>query len=174
MIDRITRAIRLDRTLFRQVADNPEYMNEAVLIAVIVSLVVALGTLFGTEQPLLAFFGRFASEIIFGWLLWGLVAYFVGTALFKGRSSPAEMLRTLAYAGTPRLLGVFGLIPCVGWILAVVGWVLAVIAGVIAIRESMEFDTTQAVITAVIGFALYVLVTIGITLFLAPFVAFLR
>jgi hypothetical protein len=159
MLDRMIRAVRLDRTLFRMVADNPEYTNEAVIIAVVVSIVAALGSLSG-PNPVLRFLLQLVSGLLFGWVLWALVAYFVGTSFFKGRSSPMEMMRTLAYAGVPRLLGVFAIIPCVGWIGALVGGVLAIIAGVIAIRESMEFDTTSAIVTAIIGFILYIIATI--------------
>jgi hypothetical protein len=156
MLDRMIRAVRLDRTLFRMVADNPEYTNEAVIIAVVVSLVAALGTLTG-PNPALNFFLQLVNNLLFGWVLWALVAYFVGTSFFKGRSSPMEMMRTLAYAGVPRLLGILAIIPCVGWIGALVGGILSIIAGVIAIRESMEFDTTSAVITSIVGFILFII-----------------
>ena len=169
MIDRLMRAIRLDRTLYRQVADNPEFTNEAVLVAIIVSLVASLSALFGANHSFLLFLGQLFNNLIFGWVLWAVIAYFVGSTFFHGRSSVTEMLRTLAYAGAPRLLGVFGFIPCVGWILALVGWLLSIIAGVIAIRESMEFDTTSAVITAVIGFVLYLIASVILGLLLSPF-----
>ncbi len=159
MVDRMIRAIRLDPALYRQVADNPEYTNEAVIIAVITSVVAALGGL-GGSNPAASFFLQLISNLLFGWILWAMVAYFVGAYLFKGRSSPMEMMRTLAYAGVPRLLGILSLIPCVGWIGGLVGAVLSIIAGVIAIRESMEFDTTSAVITTVVGFLLYIIATI--------------
>ena len=168
MLDRIMRAIRLDRTLFRQVADNPEYMNEAIIIAVAVAVVAGIGALFSPEQPVLGFVGRFINELLFGWVLWAAIAYVVGTNMFRGRSSVKEMMRTLAYASAPRLLGVFGVIPCVGWLFAIVGWALSIIAGVIAIRESMEFDNSSAVITAVLGLILYIVASVIIGLLLSP------
>ena len=36
MIDRIIRAVRLDPTLYREVADDEQYTNEAFMIVVIV------------------------------------------------------------------------------------------------------------------------------------------
>ena len=38
-----------------------------------------------------------------------------------------------------------------GWIFGLAGWVLSLIAGIIAIREAMEFETGNAVITVVIS-----------------------
>ncbi|MBE0699142.1 MAG: YIP1 family protein [Anaerolineaceae bacterium] len=173
MLNRMIRAVRLDRTLFRMVADDPEYTNEAVMIAVIVSIVAALGALSG-PNPAMNFVLQLLSNLLFGWVLWALVAYFVGTSFFKGRSSPMEMMRTLAYAGIPRLLGVLAIIPCVGWIGALIGGILAIIAGVIAIRESMEFDTTSAVITAIVGFILYIIASAVLGLIFAAPVALLN
>jgi hypothetical protein len=96
-----------------------------------------------------------------GWLLWAAVSYFVGAAL-GGRSSVSEMARTLAYANTPRFVALLGFIPCVGWVFRLAAWVLGIAAGVIAIRESMEFDTVKAVVTAVVGLILYVIANVAI------------
>ncbi len=133
MFDRIVRAIRLDRTLYREVADNPAYMNEAVIIVVVVSLLAAIGQLF--TGGIGAYILQVVNGILFGWVLWAVVAYYVGAKFFNGRSSVQEMLRTLGYANAPRILGLLGFIPCVGFLFAIAGWVLSILAGVIAIRE---------------------------------------
>ena len=71
------------------------------------------------------------------------------------------MMRVLGYANAPNLLGFFGFIPCVGWLIALIGWILSVIAGVIAVREAMEFDTTKAIITVVVSWVIqFILVLI--------------
>jgi hypothetical protein len=165
MIDRIIRAIRLDPTLYRQVADDEQYTNEAFLIVLIVSLFsaagAAIGAAMGDGRPVVTFFTSLFSTILLGWLLWAVIAYFVGTAL-EGKSSVMEMARTLGYANAPQLLGVFVFIPCIGWLVAIAGVLLSLAAGVIAIRESMEFDTTKAVVTAVLGFIVFIIARIVI------------
>lgn len=165
MFDRIVRAIKLDRTLYREVADDPAYMNEAVTIVVLVSLISSLGVLVGAGRSgPIAYVLQVLNSLLFGWVLWAVVAYFVGANFFGGRSSIPEMLRTLGYANAPRIVGLLGFIPCVGWLFSVAGWVLSIAAGVVAIRESMEFDTTKAVITAVIGLLVYIIVSIVVGL----------
>lgn len=165
MIDRIIRAIRLDPTLYRQVADDESLTTEAVIIVVVVALIGGLGVAFSSEQGLIAYILQVLNNLLVGWLLWAVVAYFVGNAL-GGRSSVGEMARTLGYANAPRLLSVFGFIPCIGWIVSAIGWVLSLVAGVIAVRESMEFDTGKALITVVIGFIIFMIASLLIGLLL--------
>lgn len=167
MIDRIIRAIRLDATLYREVADDEQYTNEAFMIVLVVALFGAIGTAIsaamGDGQPLVGFFSSLLSTILLGWLLWAVIAYYVGTAL-EGKSSIMEMARTLGYANAPRFLGLLVFIPCIGWLIAIAGWLLSLAAGVIAIRESMEFDTTKAVVTAILGLVVFIVASIFISM----------
>jgi len=166
MIDRIIRAIRLDPTLYREVADDEDYNDEAYIIVGIVTLLSAFGAGLGAAISRTSgqgFFGAFFSDaitrVLLGWLLWAVISYFVGTML-GGKSSIPEMMRTLAYAQVPAFVSVLGFIPCLGFLFVVAGFLLSIGAGVIAIRESMEFDTMNAAITAVIGILVYVAATV--------------
>jgi hypothetical protein len=100
------------------------------------------------------------SGILLGWILWAVLTYFVGTMLFQGRTDISEMMRVLGFASAPRLLGIFAIIPCLGWLAALIGWILSLIAGVIAVREAMEFDTGKAIITVVISWVITLVISL--------------
>jgi Yip1 domain len=151
MFDRILRAVKLDSSLFREVAARPDLIGEAAIIVVIVAIFSGAGSMPGVTNPVLTFGLHVVSSILLGWLLWSILAYFIGTNIFHGNSSLDAMLRTLGYANAPNLLGILGVIPCIGWIFAVAGAILSLIAGIIGIREAMKFSTGDAVITAIIG-----------------------
>jgi len=159
MINRIMRAIRLDWTVFREIAEDQSAMTQAAIIVAIVTFLSGIGTFIGAliaeaefGTALLGFFSTWLiSGILLGWIVWSVLTYFVGTLLFKGKTDIPEMMRVLGYANAPNLLGIFGFIPCVGTLIALVGWILSLIAGVIAVREAMEFDTVKAVVTVVIA-----------------------
>ena len=159
MIDRIVRAIRLDWTVFREIAQDREALKQAAIIVVVVSFLAALGgaggQLIAQVDAGTAFLGFFVdwivNGIVIGWIGWSILTYLVGTLLFKGQTDIQEMMRVLGYASAPRLLGLLGFVPCIGWIFPFAGWILALVAGVIAIREAMEFDTGNAIITVVIS-----------------------
>jgi hypothetical protein len=170
VLDRIIRAIRLDSTLYRQVADDPNTMTEATIIVVVVTFLAGIGSFIGlligkagVGSAILSFFNTWLiSGILIGWIGWAVLTYFVGTTLFKGKTDIPEMMRVLGYASAPRLLGIFGIIPCLGWIAALAGWILSLIAGIIAVRESMEFDTTNAVITVAIAWVIALVISFAI------------
>jgi hypothetical protein len=174
MFNRIVRAFRLDATLFREVAENKGLMNEATIIVVVVTLLSALGGAIGSliakatfGSVIVNFLVTWIVSVLIGWIGWAIITYFVGTALFKGKTDIPEMMRVLGYASAPRLLGIFGIIPCLGWIASLIGAILAFIAGFIAVREAMEFDTGKAIITVLISWVIAFAITFGITAVIA-------
>jgi len=53
----------------------------------------------------------------------------------------------------------------VGWIIALVGWVWSLVAMIVAVRQGLDVDTGKAVITAVIGWVLTVIVDVVLGIF---------
>ena len=157
MIDRIVRAIRLDWTVFGEIAKDRDALKEAAIIVAIVTFLSAIGTGIGAAS-LSAFVVAWILGILVGWIGWAIITYFVGTALFKGETDIPEMLRVLGYASAPNLLGLLSFIPCVGWIFPLIGGLLALVAGVIAIREAMDFDTSNAIVTVIIGWIIVMMI----------------
>jgi hypothetical protein len=155
MIDRIVRAIRLDWTVFSEIAKDRDALKEAAIIVAIVTFLSAIGTGIATRS-FGAFIGAWLAGILVGWVGWAIVTYFVGTSLFKGKTDIPEMLRVLGYANAPYLLGLLSFIPCVGWLFPLIGGLLALVAGIIAVREAMDFDTSNAIVTVVIGWIMVI------------------
>lgn len=174
MVDRIVRAIRLDWTVFREIAEDEDAMKEAAIIVVVVTFLSAIGSATGllmARAGIGAAFLGFLNEwlisgILIGWIGWAILTYFVGSLLFSGKSNIPEMMRVLGYASAPRLLGLFGFIPCVGWIIALAGWLLSLIAGFLAVREAMEFETVEAIVSVVISWVIAFVITVIIGLIL--------
>jgi hypothetical protein len=164
MLDRVLRAVRLDPGLYREVAADDRLNGEAALIVLAATLLSAIGTGAGSRQWGLSFGAELINGLLIGWLLWAVIANLVGDFL-GGRSQLGEMIRALGYANAPRFVGLLGFLPCVGWVFRLAAWLLTIAAGVIAIRETMEFDTFKAVVTAVIGLAAYIIFNMLIGLF---------
>jgi hypothetical protein len=168
MIERIIRVFKLDASVFREIAEDKGTMMQAAIIVVLVHLISGLGAGIGTAiaksgSAVGTFFLTWISGVLLSWILWAVLTYFVGTMLFQGKTDIPEMLRVLGYANAPALLGVFAIIPCLGWIAALVGGILALIAGFLAVREAMDFDTTKAIITVVIAWVISFAVSFAVS-----------
>ncbi|MGD2040711.1 MAG: YIP1 family protein [Anaerolineae bacterium] len=164
MIERIMRAIRLDWTVFREIAEDPNAMSEAAIIVVVVTFLSSLGNAIGSGSFFLTFFVGWITAIVVGWILWAVITYFVGTALFKGQTDIPEMMRVLGYASAPQLLGLLGFIPCAGFLFVLAAWLLSLIAGFIAVREAMEFETGTAIVTVLISWVVAFVINLLILL----------
>ncbi len=169
MIERIFRAIRLDKNFYREVADDSTLDTESTVLVILVAIIASLGSLTRTDGSWLVYLGAVANSVLLGWLLWAVVAWFVGKNVLDGEGSLSGMLRGLGYASAPRLLGVLGGLPFIGWIFGLAAGILSLIAGIIAIREGMSVDTGKAIIIALLGALFYIAVSVLFGVLSLPF-----
>ena len=150
MIERMVRVIRLDWPVFREIAKDRNAMKEAAIIVAIVTFLSAVGIGLA-NQSFASFIVDWLIAILVGWIGWAVITYLVSTVIFKSETDIPEMMRVLGYASAPHLLGLFSFIPCVGWLFPIAGGILALVAGVLAVREAMDTDTGNAIVTVVIS-----------------------
>ena len=165
MIDRVRRAAMLDVGLYQEVEADTSLNQEALIVVVLASIAAGIGSLVGSLLlggnigP--GFMALIVAAVlgVVNYYIWSYLTYFVGTSLFGGTADPGELLRVLGYASGPRVLGVLSFIPCVGWVFGLGGAIWALVAGVIAVREALDFDTTKAVLTVIIGWLVILVIT---------------
>jgi len=168
MMERIVRVVKLDATVYAEIEQDEAANVEAAIIVGVASLLTALGAAiavwgyggrFGTGLG--TFFISLISGMVLNWLLWAYVTMLVGTKLFGGETTFAEMARTLGYANAPRVLGILSAITCLGAIIGFVAWILSLVAGFFAVRESLDLPTDKSIISMVIS---------GVIVFILSFV----
>ena len=154
LLDRVVRVFKLDTKVFEEIEHDPNATIQAAIIVTIVALLSAFGSAFGAIIGDRSTIGSFFSSLVWaflGWLLWSAVTYFVGTSVFKGRATLDEMLRVIGFSYAPQMLAI---IPCFG---GIVGWLWSLLAGFLAIRQGLDLDDTNACLTIIIGFFLYLI-----------------
>jgi len=165
MIDRVRRAAMLDVGLYQEVEADTSLNQEALIVVVLASIAAGIGGLVGSLLlggnigP--GFMALIVAAVlgVVNYYIWSYLTYFVGTSLFGGTADPGELLRVLGYASGPRVLGVLSFIPCVGWVFGLGGAIWALVAGVIAVREALDFDTSKAILTVIIGWVVILVIT---------------
>lgn len=168
IIGGVIRAAQFDKEFFNMVEKDTSYTTDAWAVVVIVSLISAIGSFIGLIWTGL---GRAILSLI-GTAIWGvlgfaLLAYLVsylGVKLFKGQGDFGEVQRCLGFAYGPQVLGIFlflNIIPalaCVTWIAPLVGAVWSAVAGFFAIREALDQDNSNALLTIVISWVAFIVV----------------
>jgi hypothetical protein len=168
MINRVIRAATLDVNLYEEVEADTSLTQEALMVIILVSIAGGIGAFLGgivAGSIGMAILGLILAVVIgvVNYYIWAYVTYFVGTSLFHGTADVGEMLRTLGYASGPRVLSILSFIPCVGPLIALVGAIWALVAGVVAVRQALDFDTTKAILTVIIGWVIVLIITFVIT-----------
>lgn len=115
---------------------------------------VAAATALGVSQGGLPVVAIAVVTAFVGWLIWAGVTYLIGDKLLRGTATWGELLRTLGFAQTPRLLLAGAHLPTVGLLVQLVVFVWTLITSVVALRQALDFGTGRAVLTGAIGLIL--------------------
>ena len=160
---RMVRAAKLQSALYEEVEADTSATSQALLVVVLVSIATGIGhgmeaLLAGGADRFIYGLGYGVAAAITGWLFWALFAYLIGISLLKGpqtSSTWGELLRTMGFASTPGLLRVFAFVPVIGGIIALGGSVWRLVATIIAVRQALDFSTWRGIVTALVGWIVY-------------------
>ena len=164
LTNRMIRAAKLDSNLYEEVEHDQSATTQALTVVIIVAIASGIGSgigaLLGNQGAgafLMALIGGIILAII-GWLVWSVIVYFVGTSLFGGSATIGEMLRTVGFAQSPNVLAILSFIPLLGGLIVFAASIWALIALIIGIRQALDFTTGKAVLTAIIGWIVYIII----------------
>ncbi len=155
LLDRMRGAALLDIPTYEEVEHDTTATGQAALVVGLVALATAIAQVRAGPAGFVA--GLVTAYV--GWAVWSGVTYIIGTWL-GGTATWGEMLRTIGFAQTPGILRVFGVIPVLRGLVLLIVVVWMLIAGIVAIRQALDFGTGRAILTAVIGIVLYMVVAL--------------
>ena len=173
MSDRMMRAARLDPQVYEEVEHDLTATSQALTVVVIVAVAGGIGHALGqilSGHPGAAvggFIGGILTAIL-GWLIWSWLAYFIGTKLFGGVATYGELLRTVGFAQSPGVLNILSFIPLLGGLVAFLVGIWILITVIVAMRQALDFDTGKAILTAIVGFFVYLILAV---ILVTPFAA---
>ena len=162
IIERIIRAARLDATLYDEVEKDETATLQALFVVILASVSSGVGSaisiaLFsGPPSQILASLISGLILSLFGWLIWSFITYIIGTKVFGGIATYGELLRTIGFSDAPGILLFFSFVPLIGGVLSFVIGVWGLIAMAIAVRQALDFSTTNAILTCIVGFIAYI------------------
>jgi hypothetical protein len=152
VVERALRAARGEEALYEEVEADADANIQAATIVAVAVVAAGIGGLVRGGDPLALVFGLVFGLV--GWLGYAYACLLVGTRLFPGPQTHADLgqlARVLGFASAPGVLLVLAGIPVLGLAVGAVVWVWQLILTVIALRAALDFTTMRAVGTAVVA-----------------------
>jgi hypothetical protein len=140
-------AAMLDVATYEEVENDLNATGQAAIVVVLAAVSAGIGSFFHGGHGII---GAVVSSLL-GWASWAAITHFIGTRFFGGTSTWGELLRTLGFAQSPGVLMFLAIIPGLGVIVSLVIGVWMLVAGVIAIRQALDIETGKAVLVALCG-----------------------
>lgn len=167
LMNRMIRAARLDPTLYDEVKSDPAASFQAVAVVLIGGMANGLGSgiaalLYLKDADVSDFFiysfGGLGLSIV-GWLAWSVLSYLLGITVFRTPQTSSVtlggLLRTIGFASSPRVLAFFAFVPLLNVFIVIGVFIWVLVAAVIAVRQAMNFTTERAIVTCILGWAIY-------------------
>ena len=167
IISRVTRVFMFDRTVFQEVEADQAATQQAWVVVIVAAVASGIGSALGSLIGGGGFGGLILGLIVTpvltvaGYFLWAFVTSWVGVNLFQAQTDFPEMQRVIGFAYAPNVLGIVSFIPCIGWLISLAGSLYALVLSVLAVKEGLDVEWPQAIITCVIGWVVnFVLVSV--------------
>jgi hypothetical protein len=158
--DRVVGALMLKPATFEEVENDASATSQAAMV------VAAAGVARGIANISLGGITGLVGGVVFsliGWAIGSFVILMVGTKLFPGPNTKADMgqmLRVLGFAQAAGVFSVLGIIPLLGWLVLLVVAIWMLVASVIGVRQALDYDDTmKAVIVCVVAWVVMWVVT---------------
>ena len=168
IISRVTRVFTFDLTVFQEVEKDLTATQQAWAVVVIVAVVSGIGSAIGGLIEGGGFLGLIIGLVLtpifalIGYFLWAFVTYWAGVNLFQAQTDFNEMQRVIGFAYAPNVLGLLSFIPCVGPLISLAGGIYALVLSVMAVKEGLDVEWPQAIITCIIGWIVNVILVSGL------------
>ena len=160
IVQRLMRIARFDESVWVEIEEDERADLEAAVVVLASSFLAALGSGITSPGFIGAFVVRFLTGTLLSWLLWSFLTMFIGTRLFEAETDFREMARMLGYANAPTALNILSVIPCLGILIGLIAWILSLVIGFLAIREALDLETGETIITIVVGWIIVFIVTL--------------
>jgi hypothetical protein len=151
----MTRAARLDASLYEEVEADPTLTGQATAIVLLSALAAGIGAARLGPANLVAA----AVIALLSWYVWAGLTYLIGTRLLPEPQTKADfgqLLRTIGFASSPGVVRVLGILPGLTDVVFIVAGIWMLVAMVVAVRQALDYTSTwRAGGVVLIGWVVY-------------------
>jgi len=168
ILNRIGRLARLDTTVFDEVRDDQNETIPAIIVLAVSAILAGLGAFLWwkvvpdtSRDP----DGLVVNTLILGPVfmiaMYGvaaMVAYVVLAQMYKIQVDLMSLVRTMGYGALPLALSVLMFVPIIWPLFSLLPLALVLVMMIYAIQSASGADSTQVVMAAIIGLAVFIVV----------------
>jgi hypothetical protein len=151
LVERMIGAARLDVATYEAVEADVDATAQAAAVVAMVAVAQAVGS--SALGPVGAMSA--AGAALIGWLVWAGITFLIGQKVFGGEATWGEVMRTLGFAQAPGILWLLAFLPVIGWFLDLLLPLWIAVAGFIGIRQALDLDNLQTLLTVISGWFIY-------------------
>jgi len=158
MLSRAVRVLRLDRSVFHEVAADPLATGQALLILILLCAGSGIFDAFNQSIPGSPL-AKFVLDVIGSLVAWFLIialAMVAGRTL-KGHASFTRAFRSVSFALAPEVITWLHFIPGIGPLFTVAGTLMVLIASWIALQEALRLSKWRALLIPLLSLVIVVL-----------------
>ena len=164
MVQRMTRALLLDWSVYREVAADRGAMGQTLFVVLLVAVATGIGAM---DSGGLRVVPSWMVLAFVQWIVWASLAYLIGTKLLpvsKTNAGWGNLARAVGYAQLPGTIRILGVVPGIGLVASMAAIVWQLMALVFAVRQTLSYESSwRALAVVAIGLPIYLVVAIGLS-----------
>lgn len=141
-VDRIIGVARLQEPVYAEIKRDASALNQAVIVVLLSALATNVWVAVFAPNGLVRALGGVVLAFV-AWLLFGTLAWWLGTRWFSPKWAPPDLRQVLTLTGfatAPAVLNILGFVPVIGWLILMVASIWSLLTAYTAVRVGLAAD----------------------------------
>ncbi len=142
LVDRVIGVVKLQEPAYAAIKRDATALNQAVLVVLISALATNAWVAVFAPNGLVRALGGVVLAFA-AWLLFGTLAWWLGTRWFAPKWAPPDLRQLLTLTGfatAPAVLNILGFMPVIGWLILMVASIWSLLTAYTAVRIGLAAD----------------------------------
>jgi hypothetical protein len=142
VVDRVIGVVKLQEPVYSAIKRDASALNQAVLVVLISALATNVWVAVFAPNGIIRALGGVVLAFV-AWLLFGTLAWWVGTRWFAPKWAPPDlrqMLTLTGFATAPAVFNILGFVPVIGWLILMVASIWSLLTAYTAVRVGLAAD----------------------------------
>jgi hypothetical protein len=154
LLDRVIGVVKLQEPVYATIKRDASALNQAVLVVLVSALATNVWVAVFAPNGLVRALGGVVLAFV-AWLLFGTLAWWLGTRWFAPKWAPPDlrqMLTLTGFATAPAVLNILGFVPLIGWLILMVASIWSLLTAYTAVRVGLAADERNALAATFIAY----------------------